>query len=207
MVDSIIFDLDGTLWSCVDTCIEAWNQVLTDAVITKQQLQSVLGLQHDKLAEELLPFLQESERQEVLEEIYKTEVTLITEKGGELFSNVEFVLKSLSRVYPLFIVSNCQQGYIEAFLDYYKLDALFADFESSGNTGRGKAHNLRLIIARNNLMHPVYIGDTLGDLQACNEVEIPFIYANYGFGRNVESAYQISDINDLINFNIFEQLY
>ena len=112
MVDSIIFDLDGTLWSCVDTCIEAWNQVLIDAVITKQQLQSVLGLQHDKLAEELLPFLQDSEKQEVLEKIYRIEVTLIREKGGELFSNTEFVLNTLCKLagHPVY--------------HQYKLDAL-----------------------------------------------------------------------------------
>ncbi len=210
MIDSIIFDLDGTLWSCVDTCIEAWNQVLAlkgiDAVITKEQLRSVLGLQQDELAEKLFPFLTDSERLEVIEEIYRNEVELIRRKGGQLFTNTTRVLNSLSRVHPLYIVSNCQQGYIEAFLDYHKLNALIADFESSGNTGRGKAYNLSLIIDRNTLAHPVYVGDTLGDLKACEEVGIPFIYARYGFGSDVKTLYQISDIGDLINTDILQRL-
>jgi phosphoglycolate phosphatase len=178
MVDSVIFDLDGTLWSCVDTCIEAWNQVLVAKgidVVTKQQLQSVMGLQHDKLAEKLFPFLMDSEKLEVIEEIYKIEVALIRKRGGKLFKN-------------------------EAFLDYYKVNALITDYESSGNTGRGKAYNIKLVIAEYDLRNTVYIGDTIGDLEACKEVGIPFIYADYGFGSNLEVLYQISDIGDLINF-------
>jgi phosphoglycolate phosphatase len=149
MVDSVIFDLDGTLWSCVDTCIEAWNQVLVAKgidVVTKQQLQSVMGLQHDKLAEKLFPFLMDSEKLEVIEEIYKIEVALIRKRGGKLFKNTVPVLNNLAKIYPLFIVSNCQKGYIEAFLDYYKVNALITDYESSGNTGRGKAYNIKLVI-------------------------------------------------------------
>ena len=210
MVDSIIFDLDGTLWSCVDTCIEAWNQVLAlrgiDAVISKERLRSVLGLQQNELAEKLFPFLTDSERLEVIEEIYRNEVELIRRNGGQLFKNTARVLNSLSQVHPLFIVSNCQRGYIEAVLDYHKLNALIADFESSGNTGRGKAYNIRSIISRNNLAHPVYVGDTIIDLKACEEVGIPFIYANYGFGNRVETPYQISDIGDLIHTDILEHL-
>lgn len=207
MVDSVIFDLDGTLWSCVDTCIEAWNEVLRArglGAVTKQQLQSVLGLQHDKLAEKLFPFLMDAEQREVIEEIYKNEVTIIKKKGGKLFDNTKAVLNNLSQTYRLFIVSNCQKGYIEAFLDYYKFDPLFTDFESSGNTGRGKAHNIRLITKRNNLTNPVYIGDTLGDLRACEKAGIPFIYASYGFGNVLETPHQISDIGDLINTNILK---
>jgi phosphoglycolate phosphatase len=203
MVDSVIFDLDGTLWSCVDTCIEAWNQVLVAKgidVVTKQQLQSVMGLQHDKLAEKLFPFLMDSEKLEVIEEIYKIEVALIRKRGGKLFKNTVPVLNNLAKIYPLFIVSNCQKGYIEAFLDYYKVNALITDYESSGNTGRGKAYNIKLVIAEYDLRNTVYIGDTIGDLEACKEVGIPFIYADYGFGSNLEVLYQISDIGDLINF-------
>jgi phosphoglycolate phosphatase len=210
MIDSVIFDLDGTLWSCVDTLIEAWNQVLVAKgvdEITEQQLQSVLGLQHDRLAEKLLPFLMDSEKLELIEEIYRNEVALIRKRGGELFDNTIPVLNNLSTVHPLFIVSNCQRGYIEAFLDYYKFNALITDYESSGNTGRGKAYNIGLIIKEYDLRNPVYIGDTIGDLQACEEVGIPFIYADYGFGGGLEVLYQISDIGDLINTDILEHIY
>jgi phosphoglycolate phosphatase len=210
MVDSVIFDLDGTLWSCVDTCIEAWNQVLLakgiDA-ITKQQLQSVLGLEHNKLAERLFPFLMDSERLELIEEIYRNEVALIRKRGGKLFKNTTPVLNDLSKVYPLFVVSNCQRGYIEAFLEYYKFNALITDYESSGNTGRGKTYNINLIIKAYDLRRPIYVGDTMGDLEACKEVGIPFIYADYGFGSDLEVRFRISDIGDLINTDILEHLY
>jgi phosphoglycolate phosphatase len=43
-------------------------------------------------------------------------------------------------------VSNCQAGYIEAFLEYYKLKEYFTDFECSGNTMQSKADNIKSII-------------------------------------------------------------
>ncbi|MFR7899958.1 MAG: hypothetical protein ACLU6Y_09110 [Ruminococcus sp.] len=32
------------------------------------------------------------------------------------------------------------------------------------------------------LKDPVYVGDTLGDFNACRKADIPFIFAEYGFG-------------------------
>ena len=84
--------------------------------------------------------------------------------------------------YGVYIVSNCQSGYIESFLEYYHLADLVDDFECYGNTLHGKAENLKLLIARNDLTEYVYVGDTQGDYDACKEADVPFIWAAYGFG-------------------------
>lgn len=46
-----------------------------------------------------------------------------------------------------------------------------------------KAGNIRLIMDRNRWQHPVYIGDTEIDRDAAQATGIPFIHANYGFGK------------------------
>jgi phosphoglycolate phosphatase len=205
----IIFDLDGTLWDCTDTCVEIWNDVLKtkggDVVITRQEFQSILGIQHEKIPDILFPKLTERNKREIMNEISIREVASIKQKGGKLFANMKATLKKLARKHKLFIVSNCQKGYIEAFLDYYNLDILITDFECSGNTNKGKADNIRLIIERNKLSNPIYIGDTEEDCIACEEVGIPFIYAGYGFGKNVNSLYKISNFKDLIHTSILEE--
>ena len=44
----------------------------------------------------------------------------------------------------------------------------------------------------NNLSDPVYIGDTLGDFNACRKAGVPFIFAEYGFGQVDKPDYRIT---------------
>ncbi|NMA68883.1 MAG: HAD family hydrolase, partial [Desulfitobacterium sp.] len=107
-------------------------------------------------------------------------------KGGVLYPQVEETLAKLAEKYKLFIVSNCEEGYIEAFYYAHKLEKYFLDFENPGRTGLTKGENIKLVVKRNNLQNPVYVGDTSGDAKAAHDAEVPFIYAHYGFGT-VES--------------------
>ena len=72
-------------------------------------------------------------------------------------------------------MSNCQDGYVPAFLHAHKLGQYFADIEMSGRTGLDKGSNIKLIMERNNIESAVYIGDTEGDEKAARFAGIPFI--------------------------------
>ena len=96
--------------------------------------------------------------------------------------------KELAKTYDLYIVSNCQCGYIEQFLRKTQLEAYIKDIECFGNTGKNKGENIRLLVKRNSLKAPVYIGDTKGDCDASKEAGVPFIFASYGFGNVTEYA-------------------
>ena len=106
-------------------------------------------------------------------------------------------MTALAKKYPLFIVSNCLSGYIENFLDQHQLEHLFTDHECSGNTGRPKAENIGMIVDRNQLKNPVYVGDTMGDFEAAKKNEIPFIYAEYGFGKVDSALYSINHFQQI----------
>ena len=61
----------------------------------------------------------------------------LREYGGILYDQVQQTLAALKRDgYHLSIVSNCQKGYIEAFLDHYDLWELVEDIECYGNNLR-----------------------------------------------------------------------
>lgn len=62
------------------------------------------------------------------------------------------------------------------------LEKYFKDIECFGATGLSKGENNKLIIRRNGLKQPVYVGDTQGDSQAARQAGIPFVFARYGFG-------------------------
>lgn len=91
-------------------------------------------------------------------------------------------METLKKSYHLYIVSNCQSGYIEAFLDYYKLHDLIEDIECYGNNGQQKGKNIALLYQRNKLEEAVYVGDIQGDYEASQEAGVKFIHAAYGFG-------------------------
>ena len=64
-----------------------------------------------------------------------------------------------------------------------KITKLIKDIECFGNTRLTKDENIHLIVKRNGLKNPVYVGDTQGDFDACKKAGVPFIWAAYGFGR------------------------
>lgn len=201
--DAMIFDLDGTLWDSTERVVEAWAEVLkgykeVKIEITKELLEGIFGTQHNLIGKKLFPDVDESLVDEMMHKCYTEENNLIRKNGGYLYDNLEEVLGKLSETIPLYIVSNCQEGYIEAFLEFHKLGKYFKDFECSGNTGMSKDKNIKLIMERNNLISPAYVGDTMGDYTAAKANNLPFIFAKYGFGTVETPDYIIDEFKDLI---------
>ncbi len=187
MIDSVVFDLDGTLWDTSATCAIGWNRVLERLgirfrPITEHDVRRVTGKPHEQCIREIFAGLPDAHLVALATETALEDVQLVGERGGDLFPHVESGLRRLAARYPLFIVSNCQAGYIEAFLRWSGLGACFRDFECGGNTGLPKPANLRMLIERNRLRHPALVGDTPGDQAAARECDVPFLYADYGFG-------------------------
>lgn len=186
-MDSIIFDLDGTLWDSRDSVAIAWNKAAQqnniDQEITKQDLTGTMGLQMEEIIQILFPNVSKNVHESLRKDCNQFEKIILKEKGGILYDDVETVLRYLATKYKLYIVSNCQEGYIEAFFAYHKLSQYFLDFENPGRTGLSKGENIKLVMKRNRLSNPVYVGDTEGDRQSTIEAGIPFIFARYGFGE------------------------
>ncbi|HEY5560437.1 MAG TPA: HAD family hydrolase [Clostridiaceae bacterium] len=201
-IDGIIFDLDGTLWDSTQVVLKSWNRILEDREgiknkLSKETMESVMGLQLPQIGAKLFPYLEVKDQMELMLACCTLECGLIKEEGGELFQGISDTLKKLFSRYPLFIVSNCQDGYIEAFFSYHKLDKYFIDYEHAGKTRLPKGENIKLIMERNGLTSPIYVGDTQGDLDGARLAAIPFVYAAYGFGKVQEYEYSIDSIQDL----------
>ncbi len=202
-MDSIIFDLDGTMWDSSDVVTVAWNDVLRrygdiPHVITKESLKGIMGLQVAEVGKILLPGVEEAVQQRLLDECCEAECHYLVKQGGTLYEELEAVLTALSAKYKLFIVSNCQKGYIEAFYEYHQLGRFFTDYENPGRTGLSKGENIKLIMQRNHLESPVYVGDTAGDQKAAAFAGIPFVFASYGFGEVRDPDYTIDRLSDLL---------
>lgn len=202
-IDNIIFDLDGTIWDSTSSVVDSWNEAISnyDEVknkLTVDDLKGVMGLLMKDVALKFFPYLEEEDRLKIIDHCAENECNHLAEHGAILYDKLEDTLKELSKKYKLFIVSNCQCGYIEAFYKSHKLEKYFIDYENPGRTGLTKGENIKLIIERNNLTNSIYVGDTEGDLKASRFAGIPFIYARYGFGEVNEYDYVIDSFDELL---------
>lgn len=203
MKKGILFDLDGTLWDSSREVAASWEEALKkrgiEKPITTEMLQSVMGKSMIDIADILFDEYDLETRRELLKCCCEEENEYIRCHGGRLSDGLEEMLKSLKeKGYFLFIVSNCQKGYIEAFLEYHKLGKYFDDFESYENTGKEKGANIHLVATRNHLDKAVYIGDTQGDYDAAREAGLPFIHARTGYGRVQGDVPYITELSEVL---------
>ncbi len=190
MYDSIIFDLDGTIWDSTENVALAFNELLknkypevTDEV-TAEKLRGLFGQLLDDIGVQLFKSVTPDKAIEVIHDCCDYECEYLEQHGNDLYHGIEQVIEELHKRYKLFIVSNCQEGYIQClFAIHPQLEKYFADYEYPGRSGKPKADNIRMVVDRNGLKNPVYVGDTAGDAASAKKAGVPFIYARYGFGQ------------------------
>ena len=193
--DAIILDVDGTIWNTTGIVADAWNLAFDKFFpqvphVTADILKGQFGKTMDVIADNLFPMLSKDEKNLLMEKCCEMEQAALMENTKDIaYDGVIETIKNLSQKIPVFIVSNCQSGYIEVVMKKNGIADYIRDFECFGNTGLLKDQNIRLIIERNNLKAAAYVGDTQGDYEACKKAGVPFIWAAYGFGRPEDDAY------------------
>lgn len=202
MKTGLIFDMDGTLWDSSENVAASWNEKIKELKydrpeITRQNIMNVMGLTMDKIANILFGDLSKPERTELLRLCCENENEYLSKNGGVLYPELEETLIKLKEKYSLYIVSNCQCGYIEAFLEYYGFGKYFDDTECYGNTLKEKGDNIALVVDRNKLDKAFYIGDIQGDHDASVKAGVGFIHAAYGFGKIKETVPELMKFSDL----------
>lgn len=197
----VIFDLDGTLWNSAREVSIAWNEAFkrneVGIDLTPEMMKITMGRTVPEIGEAMLSHIEPVRRARILKECCDGENERLNLYGGDLYEGIPDVLEKLNEAYDLFIVSNCEDGYIESFLNYHKTSRCFKDTECIGRTGLNKAGNIKLIIERNGLEKAVYVGDTERDMHSAEAAGIPFVHASYGFGSGFSAEYRIESLPEL----------
>jgi len=202
--DGILFDVDGTIWDSTGVVTEAWNKALADTghgdiQVTSDRLKGLFGLPMMDIIKDILPNADIDELKQFETVCYKYEENFIKEKAGSVYGNIGEVIKKLADKYKVFIVSNCQSGYIELVIDHLGLEEYITDHVCPGDSGLLKAENILLMCEKHNLKKPVYVGDTQMDANACEKAGVPMVFASYGFGEVEKCAAVINEPNELLN--------
>ncbi len=201
--ESVIFDVDGTLWDSVSLVAKGWNVGLQKLglkpICTTEGIRPLFGKTMDQIAASLMPGVEEEKRLSMMEYLMEWENRVLAEEPCEVFyPGVKATMERLSKDHRLFIVSNCQKGYIEICMEKGGFASFVADHACFGDTGTVKGETILTLMGRNAVTDAVYVGDTQGDMEAAYYARLPFIWASYGFGQPEKWEHRITEFAQLL---------
>ena len=183
--DSILFDMDGTLWDAVDSYCAVWNATIGDCCpgvtpVTYDRLVKLMGRPLDVIFNQMIG--SGADYDCFMERLHVNEARIMPVMGGKLF-----------------MVSNCTALGLPVFLRFTRLEPFFTDAISFGDTGKEKDFNIRFLVDKYGLKQPLYVGDTAGDGHSAHAAGVKFAWAAYGFGHDVEGYdMKLDDISGLL---------
>ena len=162
-VESLIFDIDGTLWDSRALVAQGYNQQLIkehreDLLITAETFRTLFGKVMTEIADIIFQSVPAPQRYALMQRCMDSGDVLLQEDPCQFgFPGVRETLEALAKNHRIFIVSNSQCGYPELCMEKMGLTDLI-----SGT---------------------LCFGDTQGDYEATQVAGIPFVWAAYGFGH------------------------
>ena len=202
--ESLIFDIDGTLWDSRQLVAEGYNiqlekEGLQHLFVTAEDLRPLFGKVMTAIADVILASIEPPERYALMERCMKTENDYLFANECKIgYPRVRETIAELSKKYRLFIVSNSQCGYPELCIEKLGLTPYIEGHMCFGDTGTSKGKTIRTLMEKHNIGSCIYIGDTQGDLEACQEAGVPFIFCTYGLGQAESWDAKIDAIDELL---------
>lgn len=198
--DSLIFDMDGTLWDAADTYVASWNEGFKkeniEKEITRADLSRMMGWEKRKVLDHVMPDYDLAKQERIFNSINEVRAELIPQMGGILYKGIKEGLERLSAKYKLLIVSNCPENLIQQFMEWAGITHLITDEMAHGVNYMPKHHNIHLLIERHHLLNPVYIGDTQTDSVESRMAKLPFVFLSYGFGQTDDYDLKFDNFED-----------
>ncbi|MGZ3750583.1 MAG: HAD family hydrolase [Mucilaginibacter sp.] len=202
--DSIIFDMDGTLWDAVDTYTASWNVVFKqlgiEKTIVREELAKMVGWEGKKVLMTIMPEYDEEKQLSIYAQVNEARKEMLPKHGGILYDGVKVGLKELAEKYQLFIVSNCAKGVIKVFIDWAGINEQIIDEIAYGTNYMPKHYNIQQLIERHDLKNPVYVGDTEGDGEQSRLAGVPFVFVSYGFGATDDHDVKFDSFTDFTRY-------
>lgn len=204
-VDSIIFDMDGTLWDATASYCEIWRICFANRGVcfpfSDDEIKAYMGTPIDGIFDDIVRRTGvEFDRESFLSEISRVEDEEMLRLGGKLFPGVVDGLRRLSKHYRLFMVSNCSRYGLRNFMAFTGTAPYFTGSLSYGQRNVPKSENIHEIIRQYGLKCPIYFGDTQSDCDETHRAGINFAFASYGFGKCSDFDLQFASFAEFTDY-------
>jgi phosphoglycolate phosphatase len=202
--ESLIFDIDGTLWDSRALVAEGYNiqlrsEGLDHLCVTAEDFLPLFGKVMTEIADVIFTSIPLPERYALMDRCMATENEYLHQNPCRIgYDGIKETMAALAKNHRLFIVSNSQCGYPELCMEKLGLTDYISGHLCFGDTGTEKGETIRRLMDRHGITDACYIGDTQGDCDAADQAGIPFIFAAYGFGNPSHYAAKIEKFEDLL---------
>ena len=197
--ESLIFDIDGTLWDSRALIAEGYNiqlrkEGLHHLQTNEEVLLQLFGRTMSDIADNLFPEFAPEERYALMDRCIASEDAYLEQHPCDTIAYPDILptMEELKKKHRLFIVSNAQCGYPELCMEKLGLEQLIQGHLCYGDTGTPKGQTILRLMPTHGISSACYIGDTQGDATAAKVAGIPFVYCAYGFG-NVDGFWKSID--------------
>ncbi|MDR4328710.1 HAD family hydrolase [Bacillus pseudomycoides] len=208
MLQSLIFDMDGTLFqtekilelSLNDTFNHLRSLNLWDTVTPIDKYREIMGVPLPKVWEALLPNHSNKVREQMDAYFLERLVENIRSGKGALYPNVKEVFRYLKENNcSIYIASNGLTEYLQAIVSYYNLDNWVTEtFSIQQIRTLDKGDLVKTIIKKYDIKKAAVVGDRLSDINAAKDNGLIAIGCNFDFAQEDELAQADLVINDLM---------
>lgn len=208
MLQSIIFDMDGTLFqtdkilelSLEDTFNHLRSLDKWDSVTPIDKYREIMGVPLPKVWEALLPDHSNEVREQTDAYFLERLIENIRSGEGALYPNVKEVFRYLKENdCSIYIASNGLTEYLKAIVHYYNLDNWVTEtFSIQKIQTLDKGDLVKSIIKKYDIKKAAVVGDRLSDINAAKDNGLISIGCNFDFAQQDELAKADLVIDDLI---------
>ena len=144
--ESLIFDIDGTLWDSRALVAEGYNiqlkkEGLDHLCVTAEDLKPLFGKVMTEIADVILAPIPLPERYALMDRCMATENEYLHQNPCHIgYPGIRETMEILAKNHRLFIVSNSQCGYPELCIEKLGLTGLISGHLCFGDTGKGPHH-------------------------------------------------------------------
>lgn len=198
----LIFDLDGTLFASGDLAINAYKEVFKRMGLEApedKELVLTLGYPIEEIWQILLPNNEDKrvEAQLMMEEV---ENEMIRNGEASLYPDVIKVLQKLkNKGHSLYILSNCDEPYMNVISEKFKFGNLFEKQFCAGMFDHlTKSEILAKILEGSK--DGMIVGDRFHDIQAGKDNNIKTIWCNYGYSDvKLDADYEVKEFKEILD--------
>ncbi|MDD3323844.1 MAG: HAD family hydrolase [Sulfurospirillaceae bacterium] len=199
----IIFDMDGTL---IDS-----SQAMTNSVNFVRQRIGLLPIAKDDLEyyinipdQNLSRIFYNTDTYSVEQRAMFTEHYLKSAPQSiSLYAGVSEMLQKLQESFILAIATNAYDCFAKNMTESLKIDSYFSHIVGANNVSEPKpsAQMLEFILKEANCSHQkaIVVGDSIKDELSAQNAKIPFIFAEWGYGKSDSATCRAKSVKSLID--------